>query len=67
MWNEHSQKKYHQERNDILRTVFRKDNYKNIIPSAQSLEEAITYLKGLYGTVEGTFTAYYFEHKKEGR
>jgi ASC-1-like (ASCH) protein len=44
-----------------LTDVLRLDNYRNIIPSAQSLEEAITYLKRLYGTTEGAFTAYYFK------
>jgi len=33
--------------------VLRQNNYKNIIPSADNLEDAITYLKGLNGTVEG--------------
>jgi len=44
-----------------LTDVLRLDNYRNIIPSAQSLEEAITYLKRLYGTTEGVFTACYFK------
>jgi len=39
----------------------RQDNYKNIIPIAHSLKEAITYLKGLYGIAKGTFTAYHFD------
>ena len=39
----------------------RKGNYKNIIPSANTLEEAINYIKKLYGTTEGVFTAYYFK------
>ena len=43
-----------------LTDVLRKDNYKNIIPSADTLEEAINYIKKLYGTTEGVFTAYYF-------
>jgi len=41
-----------------LTEVLRQDNYKNIIPIAHSLEEAITYLKGLYGIVEGRFTTF---------
>ena len=44
-----------------LTDVLRKDNYKNIIPSANTLEEAINYIKKLYGTTEGVFTAYYFK------
>ena len=43
-----------------LEDVLRKDNYKKIIPIASSLEEAIDYLKRLYGTTEGIFTAYFF-------
>jgi len=41
--------------------VLRKDNYKAVIPSAKSLEDAIGYLKRLYSDTNGTFTAYYFE------
>jgi len=44
-----------------LTDVLRQDNYNRIIPITHGLEEAITCLKGLYGTVEGTFTAYYFK------
>ena len=44
-----------------LTGVLRKDNYKKIIPSAHSLEEAVNYIKKLYETTEGVFTAYYFE------
>jgi ASC-1-like (ASCH) protein len=33
-----------------LTDVLREDNYKNIIPSANTLEEAITYFKKLYRT-----------------
>lgn len=42
-----------------LTDVPRQDNYKNIIIHASTLEEAITYIKKLYGTTEGVFTAYY--------
>jgi len=41
--------------------VLREDNYKNIIPSANTLEEAINYIKKLYRTTKGVFTAYYFK------
>ena len=44
-----------------LTDVLRKDNYKNVIPSANTLEEAINYIKKLYETTEGIFTAYYFK------
>lgn len=47
-----------------LTDVLKQDNYKNIVPSAQSLEEATAYLKRLYGTDEGAFTAYSFELEK---
>jgi len=36
-----------------LTDVLRRDNFKNIIPITHSLEEAITYIKKLYGTIEG--------------
>jgi len=35
-------------------------NFKRAIPSAASAQEAEAYLKSLYGTTEGTFTAYHF-------
>lgn len=39
-----------------LKDVLREDNYKKIIPIANSLEEAIDYLKRLYGTTELYFS-----------
>ena len=44
-----------------LTGVLGKDNYKNIIPLANTLEEAINYVKKLYETTEGVFSAYYLE------
>jgi len=41
-----------------LTDVLRQGNYKNIISIAHILREAITYLKGFYGTVEGTHAVY---------
>jgi len=41
-----------------LTDILRQDNYKRIIPIAHGLEEAVTYLKGFYGTVEGRFTTF---------
>jgi len=35
-----------------LTDVLREDNYKNIIPSANTLEEAINYIKKLYGQLK---------------
>ncbi len=40
-----------------LTDVLREDNYKNLISSANTLQEAINYIKKLYGTTEGIFTA----------
>lgn len=42
-----------------LAEVIRKDNYKQIVPPAERLEDALGYLKMLYGTYDGVFTAYY--------
>jgi ASC-1-like (ASCH) protein len=39
--------------------LVRQDNFWLIIPSAISLEDAVSYLRGIYGDVEGVFTAYY--------
>jgi len=44
-----------------LTDVLRKDTYKNIIPSANTQEEAINYIKKLYGTTEGIFSVYFFD------
>ena len=44
----------------VLSEVLREDNFKRIIPIANSLLEAIEYVKKLYKTTEGIFTAYYF-------
>jgi ASC-1-like (ASCH) protein len=35
-------------------------NFKEIIPAANSIEEATAYIKKLYGTIDGIFTAYRF-------
>ncbi len=42
-----------------LNEVIREDNFRQIIPSAENLEDAILYLCNLYGTRQGVFTAYY--------
>jgi ASC-1-like (ASCH) protein len=44
---------------DLL-TLLRNLNFREIIPTAESVEQAIVYIKKLYGTTEGTFTAYRF-------
>ncbi len=42
-----------------LADVVRVDNFLWIIPSADSLEVALEYLRGLYPDCSGIFTAYY--------
>jgi ASC-1-like (ASCH) protein len=44
-----------------LSEIITEDNYKAIIPTANSLEEAIKYLQKLYGNLEGIFSAYYLQ------
>jgi ASC-1-like (ASCH) protein len=39
--------------------VVRADNYRLVIPSASCLEDAVAYLRGIYGDCEGVFTAYH--------
>jgi ASC-1-like (ASCH) protein len=58
MWKEYRRKIIKREESSLT-DVLREDNYKNIIPSANTLEEAINYIKRLYGTTAGVFTAYY--------
>jgi ASC-1-like (ASCH) protein len=41
-----------------LQTLLQSLNFKQIIPTANSIEEAEVYIKKLYGTTDGTFTAY---------
>ncbi|MEM2111950.1 MAG: hypothetical protein QXX08_08770 [Candidatus Bathyarchaeia archaeon] len=43
-----------------LSTLLGNLNFKEIIPKANNVEEAIAYIKKLYGTTEGAFTAYRF-------
>jgi len=43
-----------------LLTLLQKIDFKQIIPTAQNVEEAEAYIKKLYGTTVGTFTAYQF-------
>jgi len=44
----------------MLSTLLRNLDFKEVIPSANSIEEAIAYIRKLYGTPDGTFTAYRF-------
>ena len=43
-----------------LSTLLHNLNFKEIIPIANSVEEVEGYIKKLYGTTDGTFTAYRF-------
>ena len=43
-----------------LSTLLHNLSFKEIIPTANSIEEATAYIKKLYGTTDGTFTAYKF-------
>jgi ASC-1-like (ASCH) protein len=43
-----------------LQTLLQTLSFKEIIPNANSVEEAEAYIKKLYGTTDGTFTAYQF-------
>jgi ASC-1-like (ASCH) protein len=36
-------------------------NYQNVVPSARTLGEAMEYIRRMYNSTEGTFTAYDFE------
>jgi ASC-1-like (ASCH) protein len=47
----------------LLAEVIRQDNYRQIIPSAEKLQDALNYLRDLYKTDQGLFTAYYVEQK----
>jgi ASC-1-like (ASCH) protein len=48
-----------------LTDVIRKDNYKQVIPTAECLEDALGYLQALYGVEDCLFTAYYLTRKIE--
>lgn len=43
-----------------LSELLNDSSFKEIVPSATSVDEAKAYLKSLYGKTEGKFTAYYF-------
>jgi hypothetical protein len=46
-----------------LNEVVRADNFRQVIPSACVLGDAIAYLRGLYGDYDSVFTAYYLSSK----
>ncbi len=41
-----------------LGEVVREDNFRQVIPSAANLEDALGYVRGFYGGYDGVFTAY---------
>ena len=42
-----------------LTDILRLDNFEAVVPSAAVLEDAIGYLREIYGVNDGVFTAYY--------
>jgi ASC-1-like (ASCH) protein len=42
-----------------LGDLIRSDNFRQIIPSAGSVDEAMAYLRTIYGDIDGVFTAYF--------
>ncbi len=41
-----------------LRDVVRQDNFRQVIPCAVTLDDAFAYLKQIFGSYDGVFTAY---------
>jgi hypothetical protein len=48
-----------------LTEVIRQDNFRLVIPTAETLEDALSYLRGIYGVSDGVFTAYYLSQPKK--
>jgi ASC-1-like (ASCH) protein len=48
-----------------LTEVIREDNFRSVIPTAKTLEEALSYLRRLYTIYEGVFTAYHLSQPKK--
>ncbi len=48
-----------------LSEVLTNENFLRVIPTARTVEDAIGYLRGLYGDYDGLFTAYYLEIGKQ--
>jgi len=42
-----------------LSDLIRENNFRQVIPSAGSVDEAVNYLRRIYGDVDGVFTAYF--------
>ena len=48
-----------------LNDVLNETNYWRIIPTAKTLDDAVEFIKQLYQSIEGTFTAYEFKLNQE--
>jgi ASC-1-like (ASCH) protein len=48
-----------------LEEIIRSDNFKMVIPSAIDVENALDYLRGIYGSEDGVFTAYHLTQLKK--
>ena len=48
-----------------LATLMHSLNFREIIPTANAIQEATAYIKKIYGTTDGIFTAYRFHIIKE--
>jgi len=44
-----------------LLNIMDSSNFRDVIPAARSLKEAMSHIEKLYGTTKGTFTAYHFK------
>ncbi len=45
-----------------LGEVITETNYRQVIPTAQTLQDAYSYLNEIYGDYDGTYTAYYLDN-----
>ena len=45
--------------------MVRVDNYRQVIPTAENLQVALSYFKDLYGSDDEVFTAYYLGELKK--
>jgi ASC-1-like (ASCH) protein len=48
-----------------LTEIIRPDNFKTVIPTAKTVKDALSYLRCLYETDEGVFTAYQIEQPQK--
>ena len=54
-----------QKREGKLDEVVNENNYRRIIPTAKTLDDAVEFIKQLYQSTEGTFTTYEFKLNQE--